>query len=522
MAFSTEYTITAKDQFTSVANKIAASFDALNKRAALFTIEMGKINASMSHYKTHFTTVTTEIKQMSTAMREVNTQMGSFSKRKLGNQFGGGAGGGRNLYGGGLRGGARGAAFAGGMSMLSRQFMGGYVAYKATTEAFGSVFEMEQKMAEMSALTGKTGDELDRLKTAAYDMGIQFKMSSADAADGMIMIGNQKADLLDSTQAMEDYSIAVGKLYAAGKAGGMTYETAAKGMISLQNIFGMSNEDAIAKIPNMMAGASRAGGVEVGQITRAVLNVGGTAKQSGISPQDLLTMIELGGKTTIGKAGQEGTAFKSMLTRLPQQGYSFKKYGVAGVFKMIETKANSFGSEAKRLEYYKKVFGQYFIGLGETLASVHGDFEALKEKIGNGDALEMGTKNLDNTIDKWQGFKTALSKLSGAVINTSFIQTELDAATFDANDIADKIKNHKDSGVMSGYWNRLSESVTGMGWSSLNPFMTDRNYDGSLKSETSVQIGLTDEARQLLTTKVENNKAPVGKNLGDPDVPRLH
>lgn len=518
MTFTASYTIKARDLFTPVAKKIELQFDNLNRKAMMFNRTLNKTGAALAKTGQIARSDVAEINALAASLGRVNAEMASLSRRRMPNfntpnmMSGGGIGGVGSR--GNLKGAMRGAAFGGGVPFIARQFMGGYLAYQGVSNAYGSVFEMEKNMSNLSALTGKSGADIEKLKNASYDYAVRYKQSASMIAEGMASVGNLKADLNDDTDALIKYTGAVASLQSAT---GDTFENSGKGIIALQNIFHATNERAM-KYPDMLAMASRKGGVEVPGIIRAVLNVGGIAKAAGLDEAGLLSLIEIGGKTSIGKPGQEGTGIKSLLTRLSIKGYDFGQGGSEAVFKTIYTQANKIKERSARMEFYKKTFGLHFIGLGIALDEFNGDFKKLSDHINNSadESLKMGKDRLDNTVDDWQAFKSSLSKLSDAVIETKSIKSTLRGATnvvdFIANDINSGGKNNMEQ--VGGSLIKTANPLGVAAGTTMGMFGLIQSYfQRESEKETNVNISLSDDAKKLLTASyTQSNSSSVGKN----------
>lgn len=281
----------------------------------------------------------------------------------------------------------------------------------ASVQAAVSVYaDFEQKMADLSAITGATGDDLKFLSDSARDFGASSKFSAGEAAEAFKLVASAKPDLLENGEALRAVT---GEVLTLAAAAGIDLTDSAKTVGSALNQFGES-ADAAARFVNVLAAGSKFGASEVGDTAEALKFAGAVAKSAGLSFEQTNTAIQLLAGSGI-KASSAGTGLRAVLARLEKQADQGIKPSVVGLEAALAelqkrnlTTADTF-----------KMFGQVAAPAALALIANAEGFATLEEKItGTNTAAEQAATQMDTLNGDFLTMKSALQELAISFVET--------------------------------------------------------------------------------------------------------
>lgn len=165
----------------------------------------------------------------------------------------------------------------------------------------------EDAMANVSAVSGSTGAELQKLSDKAKEMGAKTKFSASEAADAMkymAMAGWKTEDMLNGIEGIMNLAAASGEDLA----------TTSDIVTDALTAFGLSAADS-AEFADVLAAASSNANTNVAMMGETFKYVAPVAGALGYSTQDTAIAIGLMANAGI-KSSQAGTALRSVLSRL--------------------------------------------------------------------------------------------------------------------------------------------------------------------------------------------------------------
>jgi TP901 family phage tail tape measure protein len=166
----------------------------------------------------------------------------------------------------------------------------------------------EQKMADVKAVSGATGDEMTKLGNLAKEMGMKTAFSATEAAGGI-------EELIKAGLTVEQ--IINGGLESSlnlAVAGNLQLAEAAEIASTALNAFkkdGMSAADAA----NILAGAANASATDVGELKYGLSMVSAVASGVGLTFKDTNTALAVFAQNGL-KGSDAGTSLKTMLLNL--------------------------------------------------------------------------------------------------------------------------------------------------------------------------------------------------------------
>lgn len=156
--------------------------------------------------------------------------------------------------------------------------------------------DFESSMSQVAAISGATGEELDRLSEAARDMGSKTKYSASEAADALTYLSLAGYDTAKSIDTLPT-------ILNLAAAGGIELADASDMVTDAMSALG-STAGTAEEFVDKMAVTSQKSNTSVAQLGDAILKVGATAKSLAGGTTELNTV--LGILADNGTKGAEG------------------------------------------------------------------------------------------------------------------------------------------------------------------------------------------------------------------------
>ena len=291
--------------------------------------------------------------------------------------------------------------------------------------AFDTIKLFDQGLADLSAITGATGKDLEYLKEQAIELGKGTKGGAVAVVEAYKLIASAKPELLENVAALNQVTEAVLTL---AQASGMEMPDAAIALTDAMNQFGADASQANVFI-DALANGAKYGAAEIPQVTEALLKFGAVARTSNVSIQESTALIELLAENGL-KGADAGTALRNVLLKisapdaLPRKAQEeFERLGIS-----LETLKDKSIPIQEKLEMLKplmkdnasivKIFGLENATAAMNVLSHTDRLKELTTKMNeNGTAAEqastrMNTLNgsLDLLESAWSSFILSLSE----------------------------------------------------------------------------------------------------------------
>lgn len=196
--------------------------------------------------------------------------------------------------------------------------------------AFDTIKEFEQSVADLSAITGASGDDLEYLKNKAIDLGRETKGGAVAVTEAYKLIASAKPELLEDVKALNAVTEATLTL---AKASGLELPDAATRLTDALNQFG-ADADQASFFVDALANGAKYGAAEIPQITDALLKFGAVARSSNIDIKQATAMVELLAENGL-KGADAGTALRNVLLKIsapdatPKAAREFARLGIS-------------------------------------------------------------------------------------------------------------------------------------------------------------------------------------------------
>lgn len=294
--------------------------------------------------------------------------------------------------------------------------------------------QFDAAMSQVSAVSGATGDDFDKLRNKALEMGAKTQFSASEAAEAMnymAMAGWKTNDMVSGIAGIMNLAAASGEDLA----------TTSDIVTDALTAFGLTAGDS-GHFADVMAVAASNANTNVGMMGQTFKYVAPVAGALGYSIDDTALAIGLMANSGI-KATQAGTALRSIFTRLSTDaGASSQSLGALGVLTeklgvefynadgsaralndvLTDSRAAWAGlSEEQQISYAKTIAGQEAMsGWLALMNAAQEDIAKLTSALedANGAAEKMAATMMDNLTGDVKLFKSALESLQIAVSDT--------------------------------------------------------------------------------------------------------
>lgn len=294
--------------------------------------------------------------------------------------------------------------------------------------------QKDSSKASLEALTGLSRETIDELaaeaevlSTTVDESGLRITQTAPEILEAFKLVGSAKPELLSSKEALKQVTIEATRLSAAS---GESLKDSVQALTVGLNQFGASAEETV-RFTNVIAAGSKEGAAGVGDISRAVLKAGVSAKSAGLSIEELVGSIEtLGGKGVLGDIA--GTGLKSFLLRLQSMEDDVNP-AVVGMSAALD----NLSKKGMSVSDMQKAFGMEAFNVASIMidsvseferytAAVSGTSVAIEQAAINSDTLEKRSAQLKNAMNAtYEQLANDLAPIMGSIygLMSSFLKT---------------------------------------------------------------------------------------------------
>lgn len=173
------------------------------------------------------------------------------------------------------------------------------------------VRDFEQGSANLSAITGASGDALEFLKQSAVEVGTETTVSATQTLEAYKLIASAKPELLSNAEGLAQITR---EAVALTEAMGGELPDAATNLTDIMNQF-QAPADQAGRFVNVLAAGSKEGSAEVDQIASSIVVAGSAMKSSNVQFEEGVGLVEALAERGI-KGSEAGTALRNVLTKL--------------------------------------------------------------------------------------------------------------------------------------------------------------------------------------------------------------
>jgi len=310
------------------------------------------------------------------------------------------------------------------------------------TEAIEKGSEFQKQLNAVGAITGQSGEALDKIGESALELSKQFGGNVNEQLGAFQgILSKFGSELANTPEALNEVTKNVNLL---AKASGMDATQSMNALTDAMLQFGVDTTNAnevskeSARFMNLLAASAKVGAAEIPELTASMLQVGVSAKSAGIGAEEItgaLQRLAVGGK----KGSEAGIGLRNVLGLLQKQsgegdkvlekmglttlklGESLGKNGLAKTLDLVKNGLNNFGSQTEKNQAILQLFGaENSTVAGLLLENTKQITEFTKASTGTASGVEQATTNM-------QGFSESMSRLKSnidAVLIAGFLQIE--------------------------------------------------------------------------------------------------
>ena len=362
--------------------------------------------------------------------------------------------------------------------------LGGLVALKAIVgDATKRILAFEKSISSLSAITGATGKDLEKLKGLVLEVSKNTKRSAIEIAGAFELIGSKAPQLLENADAL---AAVTEEAIILSKASGGDLVESAGALTGVMNQFNLTATDS-SRIINALAAGSQKGAAPVGDIAAAIDKFGTVAAAANVSVENSIGLVETLAEKNINGA-EAGTQLRNIILKLQSANIGFTD-GVFNLNDALEEVKNKNLSAAESA----KLFGL--------------------ESVTAGNILVNGTETIDKYTEAVTGTSTAYDQ---AIIQTDNLSTKIEELDATYESLLFAIEDG--DGVVSNIAKGAVDGVTSLleGLTELINFDFDRPeeaFNSYLKALTGVDFALDETGRRI--EALDNELGKVSKSQLD-------
>jgi len=263
-----------------------------------------------------------------------------------------------------------------------------------------------QKLADLSAITGASGKDLKFYSDQAKEIGRTTSLSASQAVEAFKLIGSAKPDLLSSAEALNEVTR---QAVILAEASGVELPQAAKTLGSALNQFGL-DADKAGEVINVLAASAKFGAAEIPAVAEALRNAGSAANALGLDLPETVAGIQA--LAIAGRQGADaGTGLRQVLLKLEKTADRDLQPSIVGLSEALNTlKARNLSNTE-----LMTLFGEEAFAVATALLSQSDNLSTLNVNLRN---TETATEQARIKMDTLKGDTLALgSAIEGLSIS---------------------------------------------------------------------------------------------------------
>lgn len=268
-------------------------------------------------------------------------------------------------------------------------FIGGATVLK---NALDVISEFDQQIADLGAILGKTGDELDFFRQKSIELSTQTRNSSSDIVEAFKLVGSAQPELLKNSDALAEVTK---QALILSNATGLDVNEAVRSLTGSLNQFELG-ADSASKAIDILSAGSKAGAVEVPKLAEGLKNFGAVANANNVTLQQAVALQETLGEKQI-EGAEAGTQLRNIILKLSNAGKGFVngQFDINEALTQTRDELNAIEDPIQRNQELTKLFGLESVTAGQILLdNIEGFQEYTKAVDETGVAQEQATQRL--------------------------------------------------------------------------------------------------------------------------------
>jgi len=301
-------------------------------------------------------------------------------------------------------------------------------------QAVRTTANFSQAVADLSAITGATGRDLQFYRDQAAEIGRTTTLSASQAVEAYQLIASASPQLLSNAEAL---NAVTREAVTLAEATGQDLPTAAKALGSALNQFQLDANRA-GEVINILAASSQLGTAQVAQVTEALRNAGPAAQALNIDLAETVAGIQA--LAASGREGSDaGTALRQVMLRLERTGDQALQPSVVGLTSALGELASRNLSNTELM----KLFGDEAFSAATAILGQRDTLERLNVTLrGTETAYEQAATRTDTFSGDLKALQSAVEGLQLQALSDNvngFARQALQAATGGVNALTQEV-----------------------------------------------------------------------------------
>lgn len=355
--------------------------------------------------------------------------------------------------------------------------------------------ELQTAMAELEAITGATGAELDSLKQKAKNLAVELGSDATSIAQSFTLMASAKPELLKDLDAL---AVATKEAIKLAQAAGMSNQDAVNSLASALNQFG-AGADKANQFINVLAAGSKFGSSMINQTSDALKNAGVAAKAAGLSFEQTNASVQLLAKFGI-RGSEAGIKVRNFLATLSSSGKMLRSFGidindvnpeVVG----LENALNNLAAANLNSSQYAQLFMKQNKDSARILIENRAEIIGLtKDLTGTNVAYEQAAVQINTLSQEWGTFKGSAALLGTAIFDK--IQGPIRSSLASVNSLTLSVANLFSQTAIAaptaiGHFNEVRNALNKIDGKNVEESIkkvTDAIYQGNISYEQGTDI----------------------------------
>ena len=223
--------------------------------------------------------------------------------------------------------------------------------------------EFQQGLADLSAITGVVGENLDTVAGMAKRIGAESGLGASKAARAFTLLAS------NIQVPIEQYEELLDKSAMLSHATGMSIDDAASSLASTVNQFGLATSEA-GRVINVLAAGSKYGAAEVVDLAQSFKVTGATASALGLDVESTAGALEVLSKAGV-KGAEAGTKLRNVMLNLAtKMGVDFKVTSLSDALDALRPRLEDTEFLAKTFGIANVASAQFLIQNADAVAEM--------------------------------------------------------------------------------------------------------------------------------------------------------
>ena len=223
--------------------------------------------------------------------------------------------------------------------------------------------EFQQGLADLSAITGVVGENLDTVAGMAKRIGAESGLGASKVARAFTLLAS------NIQVPIEQYEELLDKSAMLSHATGMSIDDAASSLASTVNQFGLATSEA-GRVINVLAAGSKYGAAEVVDLAQSFKVTGATAAALGLDVESTAGALEVLSKAGV-KSAEAGTKLRNVMLNLAtKMGVDFKVTSLSDALDALRPRLEDTEFLAKTFGIANVASAQFLIQNADAVAQM--------------------------------------------------------------------------------------------------------------------------------------------------------